>query len=90
MSHWERTLAKRRNADCCFACSPQATAAIPLPRLRALIEDSAHICHTCQYLFRSPLALKVLRQHQGEVEARFLETCLLLAAGDDLFARLPG
>jgi len=50
--------------------------------------DSAHICHTCQYLFRSPRALEILRDCQGEVEARILEKYLLLSAGDELAANL--
>jgi len=52
--------------------------------------DSAHICHTCQYLFRSPEALAVLRVCQEEVEARILERYLLRAAGDELVAGLGG
>jgi len=56
--------------------------AFPLPL------DSAHICHTCQYLFRSPEALRILREHQAEVEDRVLEQYLLLAAGDELLARM--
>lgn len=50
--------------------------------------DSAHICHTCQYLFSSPRALEILREHQGEVEQRVLEQYFVMSAGDELAAQL--
>jgi hypothetical protein len=50
--------------------------------------ESAHICHTCQYLHDSPEALEVLRRHGAEVEGRILEKHLLAAAGHRLAAQL--
>lgn len=54
----------------------------------ALPLESAHICHTCQYLFTSPRALAVLARHQQEVEGRILDRYLTVAAGRTLMAGL--
>ena len=50
--------------------------------------DSAHICHTCQYLHDSPRSREILRRFGHEVETRILEKYLLVAAGNQLAARL--
>lgn len=38
-------------AHCCFACSPARTEAIPLPRLRALIEETREVPSLAQVVF---------------------------------------
>jgi hypothetical protein len=54
----------------------------------ALPLDSAHICHTCQYLFRHARALEVLARHRDEVEARVLERYQTTTAGQGPLAAL--
>jgi hypothetical protein len=55
----------------------------------ALPLDSAHICHTCQFLHASPEAMATLARYQQEVEGRILERYLLVCAGDEVLAQLP-
>ena len=52
--------------------------------------DSAHICHTCQYLHASTRAMAALRAHAGEVQDRILEQYFLEAAAKDWAARTAG
>ena len=56
--------------------------AFPLPL------DSAHICHTCQYLHQSPVAMAVVARHREEVEGRVLEAYLLGAVSREIAAAL--
>ncbi|MGA2082158.1 MAG: hypothetical protein ABSH53_16325 [Holophaga sp.] len=53
--------------------------------------DSAHICHTCQYLHASPRAMAALREHARGVEDRILEQYFLASAAVDWesWMRLP-
>ena len=50
--------------------------------------DSAHICHTCQFLHRSAEALEVLGWHRQEVEDRVLDPYLLSCAGREIATAL--
>jgi len=50
--------------------------------------DSAHICHTCQFLHQSPEALDALGRHRREVEERILGQYLLACAGREIAVAL--
>jgi len=50
--------------------------------------DSAHICHTCQYLHASPRAMAALRGQAREVEDRILEQYFLASAAVDWESRM--
>jgi hypothetical protein len=54
----------------------------------ALPLDSAHICHTCQYLHHSAEALETLGRYQKEVEGRILEQYLIACAGREIATAL--
>ena len=54
---------------------------------RELPLDSAHICHTCQYLHASPRAMAALRAHAREVEERIMEQYFLDSAALDWAGR---
>lgn len=55
---------------------------LPLPL------ESAHMCHTCRYLYGSREALEVIRRHGREVEARILDAFLLASAAEAISAAL--
>ena len=50
--------------------------------------ESAHICHTCQYLHDDARSRELLLRHGHEVAERILERYLLAAAGHQLAAKL--
>lgn len=52
--------------------------------------ESAHMCHTCQYLHRNSRAMELLARHAGEVEARVVERFLLASACREVMAALDG